>query len=144
MKKKVFYKETRQKVFMVEVETQEQENLVIELNKETDRFEKSESTYQARHTSLEKMVEEKGYMPISQESSPEEKCIEDESKQIMQERIKQAMELLTDRQKEVVYKTFWEDKTLREIGKELGITHVTAHEILESAKKKIKKFLKNF
>ena len=51
------------------------------------------------------------------------------------------MEELTEKQKIVVYKTFWEQKTLREIGKELGISYVTAFGILETAKKKLKNFL---
>ena len=54
------------------------------------------------------------------------------------------MEQLTEKQKIIVYKTFWEEKTLREIGKEMGIDNKTVHEYLESAKKKLKKFLKNF
>ena len=45
MKKKVYYKLNRYKVAKVEVETVEQEQSVKILNRETDRFAKSEDTY---------------------------------------------------------------------------------------------------
>ena len=45
MKKKVYYKLNRYKVAKVEVESVEQEQAVKILNRETDRFAKSEDTY---------------------------------------------------------------------------------------------------
>lgn len=45
MKKKVYYKLNRYKVAKVEVENVEQEQAVKILNRETDRFAKSEDTY---------------------------------------------------------------------------------------------------
>lgn len=47
MKKKVYYKLNRYKVAKVEVESVEQEQAVKILNRETDRFAKSEDTYYA-------------------------------------------------------------------------------------------------
>ena len=44
MKKKVYYKLNRYKVAKVEVESVEQEQAVKILNRETDRFAKSEDT----------------------------------------------------------------------------------------------------
>lgn len=48
MKKKVYYKLNRYKVAKVEVESVEQEQAVKILNRETDRFAKSEDTYYSR------------------------------------------------------------------------------------------------
>ena len=45
MKKKVYYKLNRYQVTKVEVETAEQEQAVKMLNRDTDRFTKSEDTY---------------------------------------------------------------------------------------------------
>ena len=56
MKKKVYYKLNRYKVAKVEVESVEQEQAVKILNRETDRFAKSEDTYYA--DKLEEMFKE--------------------------------------------------------------------------------------
>ena len=140
MKKKVYYKLNRYQVTEVEVETEKQEQAVKMLNRDTDRFAKSEDTYRERCDSLDGMCEEKGYEPESDIPTPEEHLLASELKIA----IEKGMEQLTEKQKIIVYKTFWEEKTLREIGKEMGIDNKTVHEYLESAKKKLKKFLKNF
>ena len=140
MKKKVYYKLNRDQVTEVEVETEKQEQAVKRLNRDTDRFAKSEDTYRERCDSLDGMCEEKGYEPESDIPTPEEHLLASELKIA----IAKGMEQLTEKQKIIVYKTFWEEKTLREIGKEMGIDNKTVHEYLESAKKKLKKFLKNF
>ena len=55
MKKKVYYKLNRYQVTKVEVETAEQEQAVKMLNRDTDRFAKSEDTYRERYASLDEM-----------------------------------------------------------------------------------------
>ena len=60
MKKKVYYKLNRYKVAKVEVESVEQEQAVKILNRETDRFAKSEDTYYEKCSSLDEMYEETG------------------------------------------------------------------------------------
>ena len=144
MKKKVYYKLNRYQVTKVEVETVEQEQAVKMLNRDTDRFAKSEDTYRERYASLDEMYEETGYEPADDSPTPEEQFLENEKNEAIKRLVAKAMEELTEKQKIVVYKTFWEQKTLREIGKELGISYVTAFGILETAKKKLKKFLGNF
>lgn len=144
MKKKVYYKLNRYQVTKVEVETAEQEQAVKMLNRDTDRFAKSEDTYRERYASLDEMYEESGFEPADDSSTPEEQFLENEKNEAIKRLVAKAMEELTEKQKIVVYKTFWEEKTLREIGKELGISYVTAFGILETAKKKLKKFLGNF
>lgn len=63
MKKKVYYKLNRYQVTKVEVETAEQEQAVKMLNRDTDRFAKSEDTYRERYASLDEMYEESGFEP---------------------------------------------------------------------------------
>ena len=63
MKKKVYYKLNRYKVAKVEVESVEQEQAVKILNRETDRFAKSEDTYYEKCSSLDEMYEETGFEP---------------------------------------------------------------------------------
>ncbi len=144
MKKKVYYKLNRYQVTKVEVETAEQEQAVKMLNRDTDRFAKSEDTYRERYASLDEMYEESGFEPADDSPTPEEQFLENEKNEAIKRLVAKAMEELTEKQKIVVYKTFWEEKTLREIGKELGISYVTAFGILETAKKKLKNFLGNF
>ena len=144
MKKKVYYKLNRYQVTKVEVETVEQEQAVKMLNRDTDRFAKSEDTYRERYASLDEMYEESGFEPADDSPTPEEQFLENEKNEAIKRLVAKAMEKLTEKQKIVVYKTFWEEKTLREIGKELGISYVTAFGILETAKKKLKSFLGNF
>ena len=144
MKKKVYYKLNRYQVTKVEVETVELEQAVKMLNRDTDRFAKSEDTYRERYASLDEMYEESGFEPADDSPTPEEQFLENEKNEAIKKLVAKAMEELTEKQKIVVYKTFWEQKTLREIGKELGISYVTAFGILETAKKKLKNFLGNF
>lgn len=140
MKKKVTYKLEQTKSIIVEVETAEQEQKIKELNRDFERIDRQNRRIAAKTDSLERMYEETGYEVIDDGANPEEQYEQKELKNT----IVKAMEGLTEKQKLVVYKTFWEQKTLREIGKELGVSYVTAFEILETAKKKLKKFLKNF
>lgn len=80
MKKKVYYKLNRYKVAKVEVESVEQEQAVKILNRETDRFAKSEDTYYEKCSSLDEMYEETGFEPADDTPSPEEQFFENERK----------------------------------------------------------------
>lgn len=140
MKKKVTYKLEQTKSIIVEVETAEQEQKIKELNRDFERIDRQNRRIAAKTDSLERMYEETGYEVIDDGASPEEQYEQKELKNT----IAKAMEELTENQKIVVYKTFWEQKTLREIGKEMGVDNKTVHENLEAAKKKLKNILKNF
>ena len=144
MKKKVYYKLNRYKVAKVEVESVEQEQAVKILNRETDRFAKSEDTYYEKCSSLDEMYEETGFEPADDTPSPEEQFFENERKKAIKQLVSKAMQELTEKQRIVVYKTFWEEKTLRQVALELGIDNKTVYEILEAAKGKMKKFLNFF
>lgn len=78
MKKKVYYKLNRYQVTKVEVETAEQEQAVKMLNREMDRFTKSEDTYYEKCSSLDEMYEESGFEPADDNPNPEEQFIESE------------------------------------------------------------------
>ena len=140
MKKKVTYKLEQTKSIIVEVETAEQEQKIKEFNRDFERIDRQNRRIIAKTDSLEQMYEETGYEVVDDTASPEEQYEQKELK----ETIAKAMEGLTEKQKIVIYKTFWEQKTFREIGKEMGINFKTVAEILEAAKKKLKKILKNF
>lgn len=140
MKKKVTYKLEQTKSIIVEVETEEQEMKIKELNRDLERIDRQNRRIAAKTDSLDRMYEETGYEVIDDGASPEEQYEQNELKNT----IARAMEELTEKQKIVVYKTFWEQKTLREIGEEMRINFKTVAEILEAAKKKLKNILKNF
>lgn len=78
MKKKVYYKLNRYQVTKVEVETVEQEQAVKMLNRDTDRFAKSEDTYRERYASLDEMYEESGFEPADDSPTSEEQFLENE------------------------------------------------------------------
>lgn len=136
----VIYKIEQSQSVSVEVQTEEQENQIKELNREFERTERRNRRIQSKTDSLESMNEETGF-ELADDSLNPEKLYEQKE---MKDAVAKAMSGLTQRQKNVVYKTFWEQKTLREIGEELGINNKTVHEILKAAKSKLKKYLRNF
>ena len=140
MKKKVTYKLEQTKSIIVEVETEEQEREIKELNRDFERIDRQNRRIAAKTDSLDRMYEETGYEVIDDGASPEEQYEQKELKNT----IAKAMEELTEKQKIVVYKTFWEQKTLREISRELNVHHSSIEEIYSAAMKKLKKFLSNF
>ena len=105
MKKKVYYKLNRYKVAKVEVESVEQEQAVKILNRETDRFAKSEDTYYEKCSSLDEMYEETGFEPADDTPSPEEQFFENERKKAIKQLVSKAMQELTEKQRIVVYRS---------------------------------------
>ena len=110
MKKKVYYKLNRYKVAKVEVESVEQEQAVKILNRETDRFAKSEDTYYEKCSSLDEMYEETGFEPADNTPSPEEQMIRASEQNELKVRIQKAIEKLKPRQREMVLMIFFEEK----------------------------------
>ena len=115
MKKKVYYKLNRYKVAKVEVESVEQEQAVKILNRETDRFAKSEDTYYEKCSSLDEMYEETGFEPADDTPSPEEQMIRASEQNELKVRIQKAIEKLKPRQREMVLMIFFEEKTQAEV-----------------------------
>ena len=140
MKKKVAYKLEKTKSIIVEVETVEQEQKIKEFNRDFERIDRQNRRIIAKTDSLEQMYEETGYEVVDDSTSPEEQYEQKELKAT----IAKAMEGLTEKQKIVIYKTFWEEKTLREISRELNVHHSSIEEIYSLAMKKLKKYFEKF
>lgn len=138
-KKKVVYQITRTKYQMIEVETIEDENIIKELNRDFERNEKREKVMKTKCISLEYLYEKTGYEPVDMSLTGEQEY----EKDIFNEKLHQAINSLTPRQKEIVKMYFWENKTFREIGKELGIHFTTVKEAYDVAIKKLRKYLEN-
>lgn len=141
MTKKVIYKIAKQKYEIIEENTPEEEKIIEELNRDFERIEKANQRYRARCLSLDELYETQGFEIADDLQFDDE---DDVFQEQFFENLHKAIDTLTEKQKLVIYKTFWENKSLREIGQELGVNNKTVHEILEAAKKKIKKFFKNF
>ncbi len=142
MKKKVYYKLNRYQVTEVEVETEKQEKAVKMLNRDTDRFAKSEDTYRERCDSLDEMCEEKGYELASDTLSPEEQMIHDSEQNELKELIQKAIEKLKPRQREMVFMIFFEEKTQAEVAEYYGITESAVSQSMDRIYASLKKILK--
>ena len=142
MKKKVYYKLNRYQVTEVEVETEKQEQAVKMLNRDTDRFAKSEDTYRERCDSLDEMCEEKGYELASDALSPEEQMIHDSEQNELKELIQKAIEKLKPRQREMVFMIFFEEKTQAEVAEYYGITESAVSQSMDRIYASLKKILK--
>ena len=142
MKKKVYYKLNRYQVTEVEVETEKQEQAVKMLNRDTDRFAKSEDTYRERCDSLDEMCEEKGYELASDTLSPEEQMIHDSEQIELKELIQKAIEKLKPRQREMVFMIFFEEKTQAEVAEYYGITESAVSQSMDRIYASLRKILK--
>lgn len=142
MKKKVYYKLNRYQVTEVEVETEKQEQAVKMLNRDTDRFAKSEDTYRERCDSLDEMCEEKGYEFASDTLSPEEQMIHDSEQNELKELIQKAIEKLKPRQREMVFMIFFEEKTQAEVAEYYGITESAVSQSMDRIYASLRKILK--
>lgn len=142
MKKKIYYKLNRYQVTEVEVETEKQEQAVKMLNRDTDRFAKSEDTYRERCDSLDEMCEEKGYELASDTLSPEEQMIHDSEQNELKELIQKAIEKLKPRQREMVFMIFFEEKTQAEVAEYYGITESAVSQSMDRIYASLRKILK--
>lgn len=142
MKKKVYYKLNRYKVAKVEVESVEQEQAVKILNRETDRFAKSEDTYYEKCSSLDEMYEETGFEPTDDTPSPEEQMIRASEQNELKVRIQKAIEKLKPRQREMVLMIFFEEKTQAEVAEYYGITEAAVSQSMDRIYMSLKKILK--
>lgn len=140
-KKKVLYQITRTRYEMVEVETEEQEELIKELNRDFEREDKREKTARARCVSLDYMFESEGFEPADNTPSGEEAYIEKADKELFNARLHKAIDSLTKRQKEIVVKVYFENKTQAEIARELGVSEAIISKTMKRALGNLKKYL---
>ncbi len=141
MKKEVVYRITRTQYKKLEVETKEQEELVKELNRDFEREVKREKTARARNVSLEYLMESEGFEPVADIQTGEDAYIQKTESETLKKRVHSAIAVLTPRQKEIVIKVFFEEKSQAEVAKELGVTEGTVSVTLERALTNLKKFL---
>ena len=147
MKKKVIYKVTKTYSIEIEVESIDEENLINELNKDFEKVLKQDRTYHLRTISLDYLQKEYGFELADNSLSDEEKERiekEEQKKQEYYKKLHEAIELLKPRQKEIIIKVFFEEKTQREVSIELGVTEACISITLERALNNLKKILKNF
>lgn len=141
MKKKVYYKLNRYQVTKVEVETAEQEQAVKMLNRDTDRFAKSEDTYRERYASLDEMYEESGFEPADDNPSPEEQFIESERQAEIKKQVHKAIRQLKPRQQVMVQMVFFEDKSQDEVAEHFDINKQAVSNAMQRIYAALKKFL---
>lgn len=80
-KKKVVYQITRKEYRLVEVDTEEQEELIKELNRDFERMDKQSKVNMSRHISLDYLYESEGYELKDETLGAEERYIEQSEKQ---------------------------------------------------------------
>lgn len=140
-KKKVIYQITRTKYQIVEVETEEQEELIKELNRDFEREDKREKTARARCLSLDYLFESEGYEPPDNSVSVEEKYIRQEEKEIFNARLHKAIDSLTPRQKEMVIMVYFEGKSQVEVAQKYGITESAVSQAMDRIHNTLRKIL---
>ena len=147
MKKKVIYKVTTKYSIEIETENIDEEKLIEELNKEFERQLKQDKTYHARTVSLEYLNQKYGFEPADTSlSEDEQEIIEQQElkKEEFNEKLHEAIEKLRPRQKEIIIKIFFEEKTQIEVAKELGVTKGCISTTLARALNNLRKYLKKF
>lgn len=147
MKKKVIYKVTTKYSIEIEVENINEEKLIEELNKEFEKQIKQDKTYHARTISLEYLNQKYGY-ELADTSLSEDEIERIEQQELEKEeyykKLHEAIEKLRPRQKEIIIKVFFEEKTQRDVSIELGVSEACISITLERALTNLKKILKNF
>ena len=136
MKKKVIYKVTTKYSIEIETENINEEKLIEELNKEFERQLKQDKTYYARTVSLEYLHQKYGFELADTSLSEDEiELIEQQEleKEEFNKKLHDAIDKLTDKQRKVIYMYFWENKTFRQIGKDLSSIYSFFHFSLNSS-----------
>ena len=90
-----------------------------------------------RHTSLDYLMEQGADIADHRDGDPLSALIEKTD----DERIKNALSYLSDKQRSLIEKVFYNDLSLREIARQTGISHQALSQQLATIYKKLKKFL---
>ena len=90
-----------------------------------------------RHISLDYLMEQGADIADHDSGDPLSALIEKTD----DERIKNALSYLTDKQRSLIEKVFYNDLSLREIARQTGISHQALSQQLATIYKKLKKFL---
>lgn len=86
-------------------------------------------------------MESEGFEPVADIQTGEDAYIQKTESETLKKRVHSAIAVLTPRQKEIVIKVFFEEKSQAEVAKELGVTEGTVSVTLERALTNLKKFL---
>ena len=140
-KKKVVYQITRTKYQIIEVETEEQEELIKELNRDFEREDKREKAARRRGISLDYLHESEGFEPVDDTPTSEERYIEQEEREAFNARIHQAIAQLTPRQKEMVMMIYFEGKSQAEVAQQYHISESAVSHAMERIYQTLRKIL---
>lgn len=140
-KRKVVYQITRTQYKVIEVETDEQEALIKELNRDFEREDKREKTARARCVSLDYLYESEGYEVADSTPSGEQAYIEKAEKELFNARLHKAIDSLTARQKEMVIMVYFQGKSQDEVAEHYGITKSAVSHAMERIYASLKKYL---
>ena len=138
MAKKVKYKITERKWIMIDLHTEQEEELVIELNRDINRNARKEKRQRSRNVSVDELLEVYEYELPSGDESFLDALIREEKERI----IREAVNSLPKRQKFVILEHFWNNKSLREISRETGLHLSSIAESYHSAMAKLGVLLK--
>lgn len=138
MAKKVKYKITERKWIMIDIHTEQEEELVIELNRDINRNARKEKRHRSRNVSVDELLDVYEYELPSGDESFLDALIREEKERI----IRDAVNSLPKRQKFVIVEHFWNNKSLREISRETGLHLSSVAESYHSAMAKLGVLLK--
>ena len=138
MAKKVKYKITERQWIMIDIHTEQEEELVIELNRDINRNARKEKRQRSRNVSVDELLEVYEYELPSGDESFLDVLIREEKERI----IREAVNSLPKRQKFVIVEHFWNNKSLREISRETGLHLSSIAESYHSAMAKLGVLLK--
>ena len=138
-KVRVKFKLDKHRFVVLEVE-EEKLPIVRENNREVSRNEKRETRHESMY-SLETLSETKGIERPDEKIDIEEQIIERETSTERNERLYAAVHKLSPRQQAIIQKVYFEEKSQREVSKELGVTESAISIQLARAIEKMKKFL---
>lgn len=143
MKKKVVYQITRHKFAFVEVETEEQEKIIKELNRNFECEDKRSKTAQRRCVSLNFLNETMGFELKDDKSDIEELCLLRMEQAQLKLIVHEVLLKIKPRYRKAISLVYMRTKTQREAAKDMGIKENTFSELLKRALIAFKKeFLK--
>lgn len=136
---KVKFKLDKHSFVRLEVE-EEKLPIVQENNREVSRNEKRELRHESMY-SLEALTEDERNDIIDVNTNIEEQIIKRETVIERNKKLYAALHKLSSRQQEIIRKVYFEEKSQREVSRELGITEAGTSIQLSRAIEKLKKFL---
>ncbi len=142
MTKKVYLKTGKRTAKSILVNTEQEEQAIQILNRDTERSIKAQETYNRRCVSFETVYEDgHSYEPTGNLPTPEEECLDKENREELKTLVFLALGKLTKTQRLIVHKYFWEEKNQVEIAEELGVTKANVSITLTRAMNNLKKLL---